>query len=460
MRGFITLWAGQTVSTLGSSLTAFSLGVWVYQRNHSVTQFSVIFLLAALPKILLAPVAGALVDRWNRRTAMMVSDTGAALGTLAVVLLLWTGNLEVWHVYLVTTVGSVFSTLQWLAYSAATTTLLPREGLGRANGFIQFSSAISQLASPAVAGLLLASIQLRGVILVDFATFLFSLLTLLLVRVPDLAKEGTTVDSERRTLLKDAFYGLGYLKARPGLLALLVFFAIANLSLGFVQSLVTPLVLTFASAKELGVIASISGSGMLVSSILLAAWGGPKKLIRGVLFATLLQGVVLFLVGFRANAILISIGGFCFMFLEPVIGGCSQTLWQRKVEPQFQGRVFAMRQMIAWSSLPIAYALAGPLADRVFEPLLAPGGALVGSLGGILGVGTGRGTGLLIIVLGLLCVVAALAGFFYSPLRRLEEDVPDAALLSEEPAKPENEEASQAPSAATMPTASASTPSA
>nr|QEO74432.1 major facilitator transporter [uncultured bacterium] len=418
------LWTGQTVSAIGSSLTAFSLGVWVYQKSGSVTQFALIFLLAALPKILLAPVAGALVDRWNRRTAMFLGDTGAALSTLAVALLLWADRLAVWHIYAATAAGAIFGTLQMLAYSAATTQLVEKKDLGRANGMVQTSFALSHLAAPAIAGFLLAAIGLRGVILVDFATFLAALAMLLIVRIPDLRGEARA----RKHVLRDAFYGLEYLKVRPGLIALLALFAIMNLSLGFLQSLVTPLVLTFASPRELGVIASVSGSGMLVGGLLMTAWGGPKRrLVQGVLAFTLLQGCVLFLAGLRPNGVLVAIGGFLFMFFNPLISGCCLTLWQRKVEPEAQGRVFAMRQMIAWSTLPLAYLLAGPLADGVFEPLLAAGGPLAGSVGRILGVGPGRGTGLLIVVLGLLNVLSALAGSFYPRLRNLDAEVPDAA---------------------------------
>lgn len=429
MPGFLTIWTGQTASAIGSSLTAFSLGVWVYQKSGSVTQFALIFLLASLPKILLAPIAGALVDRWNRRTAMFLGDTGAALSTLAIALLLWADRLAVWHIYAATAAGAVFGTLQMLAYSAATTQLVEKKDLGRANGMIQTSFALSQLTAPAIAGFLLTAIGLRGVILVDFASFLLALAALLVVRIPDLRGEARA----RKHVLRDAAYGLEYLKVRPGLVALLALFAVMNLSMGFLQSLVTPLVLTFASPRELGVIASVSGSGMLVGGLLMAAWGGPKRLVRGVLIFTMLQGCVLFLAGLRPNGVLIAVGGFLFMFFNPLISGCSQTLWQRKVEPEAQGRVFAMRQMIAWSTLPLAYLLAGPLADGVFEPLLAAGGPLAGSVGQVLGVGPGRGTGLLIVVLGVLNILSALAGSLYPRLRNLDAEVPDAVAAPVRP---------------------------
>lgn len=431
MGAFLTLWTGQTISAIGSSLTAFSMGVWVYKQNGSVTQFALIYLLASLPKIVLAPFAGSLVDRWNRRTAMLVSDICAALCIFAVFLLLLNGRLEVWHVYVATALGSTFSTLQALAYAAATTQLVTKENLGRANGLVQLSFALGQLASPAMAGFLLAYTGLRGVILIDFVTFLVSLTALLIVRIPSLlAGEGRAI---RKSVLRDARFGLEYLKTRPGLVGLLFYFAITNLSLGFLQALVTPLVLTFASTKELGIIASVSGTGMLAGGLLMAARGTPKRLIQGVLISTFLQGCVLSLAGLRPNGILVATGGFLFLFFNPIVSSCSQTLWQRKVEPQSQGRVFAIRQMIAWSTLPLAYLLAGPLSDRVFEPLLAVGGPLAGSVGRLLGTGPGRGTGLLIVMLGLMNILSALVGSRYPRLRNLESEIADAAPAAAEP---------------------------
>src|SRR3990172_2252777 len=162
MRVFSVIWFGQLVSTLGSGLTGFALGVWVYQQTHSVTLFALNMLAQTLPNVLLAPIAGALADRWDRRRVMLLSDVGAGLSTLAIALLFLSGRLEIWHVYIVTAVGAACTAFQWPAYSAATTMLVPKQQLGRAGGMVQIGEAMGQLISPALAGALFVAIGLGG----------------------------------------------------------------------------------------------------------------------------------------------------------------------------------------------------------------------------------------------------------------------------------------------------------
>jgi DHA3 family macrolide efflux protein-like MFS transporter len=431
MRDFMLIWFGQTVSSFGSSLTAFALGIWVYQTYHSVTQFGLVLLLATAPTIFLSPLAGALADRWNRRNLMLASDIGAAIGPLGAALLYWTGHLEAWHVYAATALTSVCTTFRWPAYSAAIPQLVPKDELNRANGMVQTSFSVSELVAPLIAGsLLLGLVGLTGVLLVDFATFLVGIVTLVMARVPDLA----TAREAEPSLWRDAGYGWVYLRARQGLLSLLFFFALTNLNLGFLQELITPLVLSFSSERALGVIATISGTGMLFGGLLMASGKGPRRLVRAILIGTLLQGVVLMFSGLRPSAVLITAAGFAFLFFFPISTTCSQTLWQRKVAPEVQGRVFAMRQMIAMSSLPVAYLVGGPLSDRLFTPLLMPGGALATSVGHLIGTGRGRGVALFIMTLGALNVLIAIGGFLYSPLRQVEDRIPDA--VPDTPAPP------------------------
>jgi MFS family permease len=425
MGAFLAIWAGQVVSALGSSLTGFALGVWVYQRTGSTTRFAFIALVTTLPGILLSPVAGALVDRWDRRKAMILGDAGAGCTTLILALLFWHGRLELWHIYPLLALGSVFGTLQWPAFTAATTLLVPKEHLGRAAGVTLAGNGAAELLAPALAGALVVSIGLKGVVLIDFATFLVAVATLLAVRVPraEATAEGMAA---RGSLLREAASGWSYIRQRPGLLALLGLLAATNFSMGMMQVLVAPMVLSFASAAVLGRVLSAAGVGMLVGSLLMSAWGGPARRVSGILAFLLLQGVTLVIGGLWPSALLIAAAGFVFLFAAPIILGCSQALWQAKVAPDLQGRVFAVRRMVAWSTLPLGFVAAGPLADRVFEPLLAAGGPLAGSIGGLIGTGKGRGIALLLIVLGLLVLVIVAAFSRYPRLRRLEAELPDA----------------------------------
>lgn len=441
MRAFTIIWFGQVVSLIGSSLTTFALGVWAYQRTGSVTLFAFITFMGMLPGILVSPFAGALVDRLDRRRVMIGSDTGAALTSLLIVFLLWTNQLAIWHIYVIVGINSILKSLQVPAYTAATTLLIPKDQLPRASGMMQFGNGAAQIAAPFLAGILIGLINLQGIILIDFITFLVGVSALLLIQVPSPPPTGAA----RKHLVREAADGLAFITIRRGLLAMLIFFAIVNFGLGMAQVLFAPLVLKFASPVELGLIAGLGGAGIVAGSLVVSAKGLPKPRIHGVLGFGLLFGFSFILAGLQASVLLIAIASFVCSFCIPYINGSNQVIWQVKVPPEMQGRAFATRLMLAWSTAPIAYVLAGPLADRIFEPLLMPGGGLANSVGAIIGTGPGRGVGMLFILIGILPLVASIGGYLYRPLRLIEEQLPDAvaaaapAPAKAEPAEPESE---------------------
>lgn len=429
---FALIWVGQVVSLFGSGLTAFAVGVWVYEVTGSVTRFTLIAFFATLPAIALSPIAGALVDRWDRRRAMIVADSGAAAATLVLVLLLVTGQLALWHIYILVAVGAAFSTLQFPAFSAAVSLMLPKEQLGRAAGMMQLGEAGGQIMAPLAAGALLVSLGLAGVVTIDLVTFGVAVITLLIARVPSPPPAETDPADGPPSLLSEARYGWTYIRERPGLLALLAFFALVNLLVPFCLVLATPLVLSFTGAEWLGVVLAVGAAGGLAGGFAMSVWGGPKRRILGIVGLGPVGAVGFLLMGVRPSVPLVAAGLFIVFFAVPFANGCSQAIWQTKVAPAVQGRVFAMRRMIAQFTAPASFLLAGPLADRVFEPLLAPGGALAGSVGRVIGTGPGRGIGLLLITLGAVLLVGAGLALSFPRLRGVEEDLPDA-LPSEAP---------------------------
>jgi MFS transporter, DHA3 family, macrolide efflux protein len=425
LRAFIITWFGQLISLIGSGLTGFAFGVWVYQKTGSTTLLALISLFTTLPGIVLSPIVGVLVDRWERRWTMIISNSVAAGVTLLMALLFFANSLDVWHIYVGMSVISVCSALQYIAYTAATTLLVPKQHLGRASGMVQIGEASARIFSPALAGILVWAFKLQGVLLIDFTSYIIAIITLWIVQFPK--PEATTEeDSEKKSLLREAFYGWNYVIVRPGLMGLLGFFAIGNFVLAMASVLITPMILAFASATILGNVLSLGGSGMLIGSVLMSVWGGPRYRMLGMFYFGILQGICVILIGLRPSIPLITVGTFGVFFTVPIIAGCSQAIWQTKVPPEVQGRVFAVRRMITWSTFPLAYLLAGPLADYVFEPLLAGNSPLAGNIGKILSVGAGRGIGLLFMVLGTLTVVAILCSYLYKPLRMIEKELPDA----------------------------------
>ena len=439
MRTFFVIWSGQLVSTIGSGLTGFALGVWIYQETGSVTLFALNMLAYALANLLVSPIAGVLVDRYDRRWVMILSDTGAGLATLSIALLYVSGNLEVWNIILATAFTSAFSAFQWPAYSAVTTLLVPKEQLGRAGGMVQIGEAISQLLAPATAGVLFVTIGLGGVILIDFVTYLVAVLTLLIVRVPS-PERSEAGEEGKGSIWQEAIFGWRYISARAGLLGLLLIFAAFNFVSGLIMPLITPLVLDMASPDLLGYVFSIAGAGMLVGTLVMSAWGGPKRRIHGVLGFLMLSGLFTSILGISPFIPFLAAAGFGLLFTLPIINGSSQAIWQSKVAPDVQGRVFSVRRMIAMSMTPLAYIVAGPLADRVFKPLLMEGGALADSVGQLIGVGPGRGTGFMFVLVGAISVLVAAAGYLSPHVRNVEDELPDVMPDTEESSVGENAE--------------------
>jgi MFS transporter, DHA3 family, macrolide efflux protein len=424
---FAFIWLGQLISILGSSLSNFAIDVWVYQRNGSVTELSFLILFATLPLVIVSPFAGVLVDRYNRRWIMIFSDTGAALSTLSIALLFINGQIQTWHICLATAVSSSFTAFQWPAYNAATTLLVAKKNLGRAVGMIKFAQAIGQLTAPVLGGILLEIIQLSGIIILDLSSFVFSVIILLLVRFPRQEIIDKSQQNNKSSLFKEAVNSFHYLTVRGGLMALVFFLAINNFSIGIVQVLAYPLILSFASPSQLGTVLSIGGVGMLLGSILMSGWGnGQQDYIKILLCFTLLNGFSLMLAGFSNSIILFGIAAFLFFLGSPLIGGSAQVIFQKKVPPKMQGKVFSLLGAFSNSCLPLAYLIAGPLADRIFEPLMTINGLLAGTIGKLIGTGSARGIGLMFIVLGILTILVTIIAYQYAPLRLIEDELPDA----------------------------------
>lgn len=433
MRTFFVIWIGQVISMLGSGLTSFALGVWIFTETGQATPFAITVLLGSLPRILLAPVAGSLADRWNRRWLMILADTGNALLTLGVVVLVFTDSLQIWNIYLIATIGSFFGAFQEPAYTASVAMLVPKKDLARASGLSQTAQALEMLVSPVLAGVLFVTIGLKGIILIDFITYFFAVGALLIVRIPQpKLSEDHVAKSGKGKTLRDAVFGWNYLRVRNGLFGLLLYFALVNFLLNFSMVLLGPLVLSFASAAALGAIQMASGLGMLVGSVVMGAWGGPKQRILAVIGFISLSSVGVFLIGLRPNPFLIGLGFFILMACIPLASGPSQAIFQTKVALDVQGRVFAIRSMISRSMMPLAFLLAGPMADKVFEPALREGGALATSfLATVVGVGPGRGIGLIFLAASILLAIASGFAFLNPRIRNVEKELPD--VLPDEP---------------------------
>jgi len=434
MKTFRIVWLGQLLSLFGSGLTTFALGVWVYQQTGSMTRFALVLFSGSIPGVLLLPVAGLLADRWDRRFTMILADAGAGVGALALALMFYSGHVQIGWIYALLVFSSSLATFQRPAYSAAVGQFVSKENLTRANGMVRTAQAMAQLFSPLLGGVLLSFLSIGTIVSIDCLSFGIAVLSLLVVRFPSLASDGAGLPRQD-TWLKEMTVGWSYLAARRGLLGLMIFLAATNFSAGLANALIQPLILSIASPRTLGTVLTLAGIGLLIGSVVMSTWGGPKRRILGIFGPVPLAAVGLMLAGFQPSITLIAIGLSCAFFTLPFTEGSTSAIVQSKVDPQVLGRVFAVTHVIAGCMAPIAYAVAGPLTDRIFEPLMAPGGRLAGTVGAVIGVGKGRGMALLLMLVGVAVLLTAAIGYSIPSLRRVEEDLPDA-LPSAPPALP------------------------
>lgn len=403
----LLVWAGQIVSLFGSGLTGFTLGVWLYQQTGSASNFALVALCTALPQMVLSPLTGVLVDRYNRRWMMALADSGSALCTLAIAALFFSGHMQVWHIYLFTLLSSACGALQSPAYSALVATTVPKEQLARANGMIQLGQGMADIFAPGLAGVLLLAVGVPGVLLIDLVTYIIGISTLLLSRVPA-APAMAQAGKRRLDFWAEARAGLRVLAADRGLTALLSFQALFSFLWNIFAVLVMPMVLGFASPDQLGFALTVAGGGMLVGSLVLSAWGGPKRRLQGLLWFELVSALAFVFMGLRPEIILVASAAFVAHFTLAFVSSLNESLWQGQTPVEVQGRVFAFKQMATKAATLLAYITAGALADRVVDPLLREGGALAGSLGTLVGVGPGRGIAAMFIVIGVVKALAAI----------------------------------------------------
>jgi DHA3 family macrolide efflux protein-like MFS transporter len=420
MRKFTALSAGLLVSVLGSSFTSLALAVWVFRATGSATQYGITLILNFLPGIVFAPAAGALVDRWNRRTILILSDVCNGTLVLGLALLYLGGRLELWHVFFVVGAQSLLRAIQMPAVSSVVILLAPREQVGRANGIVMLAQALGSTVGFAAAGLLIVTVHLNGVLLIDCATFVVNIVVLLFVAIPEPPRSDAGKEGSGR-LLSEIRQGWQYLTARRAFVALGLFALTLNLGVGFVDALFTPMVLSFTSASMLGLVVAALGVGMVLGSVLQMSWGGPRRRVNGLAGFALPLGFLLCLGAVRPSVPLIAVAAAGFMFCFTIIESTARSVLQLEVEPDLQGRAFAAYNMLISVGMCAAYAVAGPLADNVAEPLLRQGGALAGTVGAVIGVGRGRGMAFLVLLLGVVLLVTAVVAYLQPDLRGLPD---------------------------------------
>lgn len=424
MRQFVAVWVGQLISIVGTNMARFALTIWAFQVTGQATALALVSFFAFIPNLLFTPIAGALADRWNRKLTMMISDLAASAVNAMVLALFMLGNLQIWHLFAAAAAG-IFESFQFPAYSAAVSVMLPKEQYTRGNAMLSLVTRASNIAAPVLAGVLIALVGIGGVLLVDICTSIVALGLLAMTRIPETA---AGAESKASSIWRDAVYGFRYIASRPGLLGLQLSFAVLNLITTITLVLTAPMILarTQNDSVALGTVQSFLGVGGLVSALVLAAWGGPKRRIYAILISIALVGLLgIMPMGLGQSLAVWTMAAFWTTFFFAIADAANQSIWQSKVPPHIQGRVFSARRFLAQITAPLAMQLAGPLADRVLEPAMAEGGRLARAFGGLVGTGPGAGMGLLFVMAGVLTTGIAVAGYLVPLVRNVETGLSD-----------------------------------
>lgn len=427
MAAFITIWLGQLISVLASSMSHFGLSIWMYQQTESVTAMGLVQVFFITPFLVMSPIAGVLVDRYNRKLMMMLSDLTACLATGGVLALMALGRLEFWHLYIAAALNGIGNTFQWPAYSAAITTMIPKAQLGRANGMMSLMDAGPGVLAPLMAGALLPLIGLTGLLTLDVITFFFAIGALLIVHIPQ-PRQTEEGKQAQGSIFKEAAFGFRYIFARPSLFGMQMIFFFGNLFHGIGMVALAPMILARTAQNTIifGSVQTAMAIGAVAGGILMSIWGGFRRRAFGVLFGWIYSGLGVMVFGLNVGLPgWLAAGIFGAPLVASLVNASNQAIWQSKVAPDMQGRVFSIRRLIAWFTQPVAPVIGGLLADHALEPAMRTGTLLPHTFGWLVGAGPGAGMGLLLVICGMAVALVGLVGHFIPAVRNIEDLLPD-----------------------------------
>jgi MFS transporter, DHA3 family, macrolide efflux protein len=424
---FWIIWSGQVATLVGNSVLRFAFVIHAWVTGGQATRVVLLTLFAMLPQMLLSPTAGALVDRCRKRTALRLADLGGLLVISALSALWFSGSVRLWEIYLAVALSGAAAAFQYPALSSAVPLLVSEGQYQRANGVLAAASSLASVFGPVLAGVLIAAGGMDLVLWLDLASFVVALASVQFIRLPERGGAQAQVTRIRRRLLAESAEGMRYLFARPSLRGLTLVFFTVNLVMVFGFAVLQPMILarTGGDADKLAVVMSSMGIGGVAGGFLVGASGGPRNRIRGMTL-----GVVgLCLSALIGMAVLRSVAGWCVAIfvgalLLPVINSAEQSIVQTKVPASLQGRVFGASLFLTQISAPLALAVAGPLADHVFEPH-GPAPGVTRLFGPLLGSGPGSGMAAMLLIAGVCGISAAIAGMAIRPIRDIDLLIPD-----------------------------------
>jgi MFS family permease len=399
---FLLLWSGELVSAIGSGLTSFGLGVYVFQETGSAASMALVALLAFLPVLLLSAPAGVLADRYDRRLLMMAGDGLSALGLVYILICMLMGEATLQQICTGVFISSVFSSLLEPSYRATVTDLLTKEEYSKASGMVSIAGSARYLVSPLIAGLLLTVSDVKLLLVIDISTFFLTVICTAVVRKGIHARpadtEGTFFDSFRE--------GWRAINEKRGVMILIIVSSVITCFMGAMQILAEPMILDFQSSKVLGIAETVCACGMLVSSVIIGIRGLKKDFAGTLSISLVLAGLSMVGFGLKENILMICGFGFMFFFMLPFANNCLDYLVRTNIDAGKQGRAWGLISFLSQIGYVVAYAAAGLLADYVAAARH---------------IGVGRGAAAVIIASGLLLAAASVALYWSKDVKKLEK---------------------------------------
>ena len=421
LRTFLILWITKSFSALGSAMTSFALVIWSYQQQGSALTTSLLAICSYAPYVLLSIFAGALSDRWNKKVTMLLSDSFAALCTVSVLILLTTGKLQIWHLYLINALNGLMNTVQQPASDVAISLLAPQKHYQKVSGMRSLSNSLVTVLTPVLATAMLSFTSIRVVILFDLITFATAFAALLcFVKIPQAAQRSIT-GSE--TILQSAKSGLRYLRDNRGILDLILFLAVINFTASIFNAALPAMMLSRVGGGELalGIVNTVTGIATMLGSIVVTILPPPKSRVRVICNCLLFSmSTENFILAFGRSTPVWCLGAVLGWVFIPVMSANMDVLFRTKIPIEMQGRVYSVRNTLQFFTIPLGYLCGGILVDRVFEPFMAvqPAGSLWIAL---FGSGKGSGAALLFLIIGIFGALSCLPFRADKNIWRLEE---------------------------------------
>ena len=398
---YIVLWLSQSISQLGSSMTAFALVLWVYEQTHSTLSVSLISFCNYVPYILTSIFIGSFIDSHRKKSVMLVADSIAAMTSLFTLGFLIAGNLAVWHIYIVNMIVGVSTAFQQPASSVAIAKIVPKNKLSNVSGMNSFSGNLVIVFSPMLAAMLFSVGDLPLILLFDLFSFAVAFCVLLfLIRIPERLTKG-----KFKSPFAEIMFGFHFLKTEKGILYIMLTMAVINFfSRLTYENILSPMILARSSENNivLGIVNACMGIGGIVGGLLVSMKRESRKKASMIYVSAALS----FLLGDLTMAVGRNVFFWSFAALAaslplPFIMAGQNLILYKKIPENIQGRVFAVRNAVQYSTIPFGILLGGYLSDYVFEPFMCSNSDIVTLLGKIVGIGTGSGMAVMFLCTGI-----------------------------------------------------------